>query len=309
MTDEDGWLECSTLCEPEAVESLSEAFAKWGQGVAVEQPVVSSRDGDRVELPTDQPLLVKTYLPLKDPDAHTRRVQIELAVWALGQLRQVGPLTVRTLREEDWANAWKDHFFVQRIGARTVIVPSWRADDYQPRPGDILLLLDPGMAFGTGLHPTTRLCVQQLERLVAPGQRVLDLGAGSGILAIAAARLGADEVHAVEIDAVAADVCRQNVERNGVSDRVRVRQTTLAAPDAGAPLYDLVVANITIRVLFELHPLIRQHLRPGGQAVFSGVLAERAQELTDALLADGWQHLGTLEEADWVALHVRAPDA
>ncbi len=238
---DDEWLELATTAEPEAVEAVSAVFAEYGQGVAIEQVVESSRDGDIVSLPSDVPVLIKTYLPARDPAAAERQAKIEKAVWALGKLRDVAPLQVRTLREADWANAWKEYFFVHRVGKRTVIVPSWRQAEYEPRADDVVLLLDPGMAFGTGLHPTTRLCLQAVEDCVTPGMRVLDVGAGSGILAIAAARLGASAVEAVEIDAVAANVCQQNVERNGVADVVHVT----AGPLTGAPRqqYDQLTAG------------------------------------------------------------------
>jgi ribosomal protein L11 methyltransferase len=299
------WLELETRVEPEAVESVSSVFAEYGQGVAIEQVVESSRDGDVVHMPPDAPVLIKTYLPLLDPSTNERRAKIEQAVWALGRLRAVGPLQVRTLRETDWANAWKEYFFVHRVGRRTVIVPSWREADYVPQPDDVVLLLDPGMAFGTGLHPTTRLCLQALEELLEPGMRVLDVGAGSGILSIAAARLGASHVEAVEIEPVAASVCQQNVERNEVGDVVHVRAGTLGA-DLEAQV-DLVLGNITIATLLELRPELARHLRPGGLAVLSGVLVERADELLEALRADGWQHVRTDQEQDWVALLVRRP--
>ena len=308
MTGQAGdWLELATLVEPEAVESVAEAFARWGQGVAVEHVVNSSLDGDVVDIPADAPLLVKTYLPVQDQATPERQAQIETAVWALGHLRQVGPLAVRTLREEDWANAWKDYFFIHRVGRRTVIVPSWREADYEPRPDDVVLLLDPGMAFGTGLHPTTRLCLAALEDRVPVGSRVLDLGAGSGILAIAAARLGAGTVDAVELEPVAATVCRENVERNGVQSVVRVLEGTLESrPEAAGP-YDLAVANITIRVIEAVHEELARRLAPGAPAILSGVLAERSEELRATLEAAGWSHMRTDQEGDWVALLVRAP--
>src|SRR6266481_818081 len=149
--DRDEWLELAAETEPEAVESVSAVFAEYGQGVAIEQVVESSPDGDVVRLPADAPVIVKTYLPTSDPSTPQRRAYIEKAVWALGKLRKVGPLQVRTLREADWANAWKQYFFVHRVGRRTVSVPSWRAAEYEPRADDAVLLLDPGMAFGTGL--------------------------------------------------------------------------------------------------------------------------------------------------------------
>ena len=297
---DDEWLELATTAEPEAVEAVAAVFAEHGQGVAIEQVVESSRDGDIVNLPADAPVLIKTYLPVRDPGAEQRRARIETAVWALGRLRRVAPLQARTLREADWANAWKAYFFVHRVGERTVIVPSWRQADYEPRAGDVVLLLDPGMAFGTGLHPTTRLCLRAVETCVRPGMRVLDVGSGSGILAIAAARLGASAVEAVEIDPVAAGVCQQNVERNGVADVVHVTPGTLAS--APSERFDLVLANITIATLLQLHPLLAEHLSPDGTAVLSGVLAERADELLAALLEAGWRHLRTEQEQDWVAI-------
>ena len=298
------WLELAAEVEPEAVESVATAFSEWGQGVAIEQVVQSSPDGDEVFYPPDAPLLVKTYLPLADPASHERRQQIEKAVWALGLLRRVGRLEVRRLREADWADAWKQHFFVQRVGRRTVVVPSWRQAEYTPQPGDVRLLLDPGMAFGTGLHPTTRLCLRAAEELVRPGQRVLDLGAGSGILAIAAAKLGAAHVEAVEIDPVAVGACRENVQRNAVAEVVTVIQGSLG--ERGEQ-FDLALANITIRTLLELHPLLARRLRSRATAVLSGVLEERAAELLAALEQHGWRHVRTDQEQDWVALLVEPP--
>ena len=298
------WLELETRAEAEAVEAVSAVFAEFGHGVAIEQVVESSRDGDVVHLPADAPVSIKTYLPVLDPATDERRARIEQAVWALGKLRDVGPLQVRTLRETDWANAWKEYFFVHRVGRRTVIVPSWR--DYVAQPDDVVLLLDPGMAFGTGLHPTTRLCLQAVEDMLERGMRVLDVGAGSGILSIAAARLGASHVEAVEIDPVAASVCQENVSRNDVSSIVSVRAGTIGEDPPEAP-FDLVLANITIATLLELQPLLARQLRPGGLAILSGVLVERADELLDALRAAGWRHERTDQEQDWVALLVRRP--
>ncbi len=300
---DDEWLELTTTAEPEAVESLSAVFAQHGQGVAIEQVVESSRDGDIVHYPPDAPVLIRTYLPLTDPNVEQRKADLEKAVWALGQLRRVAPLQVRRLKEADWANAWKEHFFVHRVGRRSVIVPSWREAEYTPLPDDIVLLLDPGMAFGTGLHPTTRLCLVAAEELVKPHMRVLDVGAGSGILAIAAARLGAAHVEAVEIDPVAARVCEENVARNGVAAQVHVRAGTL--DEGPGETFDLILANITIATLLDLHPRLRSHLRADGIAVLSGVLAERADELLSVLQQAGWRHVRTDQEQDWVAIFVR----
>src|ERR1700712_3435685 len=209
------WLELSVDVEPEAVESVSELLAEYGYnaGVVVDQPIITGLDGPDYIFDTSRPVTVRTYLPL-DERAEEVRQRVEQALWHFGQLRTVGPLKVRALEEEDWANAWKQHYTIQRIGARTVIVPSWL--EYAPLPDDIVLRLDPGMAFGTGLHPTTQLCLAFLEQYVKPDMPVLDLGCGSGILAIAAARLGAN-VLALDTDAIAVTATRENIAYNDVA--------------------------------------------------------------------------------------------
>ena len=295
------WLECSTLAEAEAVDAVAEVFARYGQGVAIEEPVVSSPDGEQVRIDPEQPVLVKTYLP-SDERAEERRRQLEEAVWHLGRLRRVEPLQVRRLDESDWAEAWKQHFFVHRVGERLVIVPSWR--EFEPRPDDLAIQLDPGMGFGTGLHPTTRLCLRALESRLRGGEMVLDLGTGSAILAIAAGLLGAGSVLALDVEPVAVRVAAENVERNGQADLVRVRHGSLPHPEAPAGSADLVVANISLRVLSELHPQLRAVLRPGGAALLSGVLDQDAPALIGSLQAAGWRPIEWQVEADWALLAV-----
>jgi ribosomal protein L11 methyltransferase len=276
------WLELSTRAEAEAVEAIAEVFARWGQGVAIEEPVVNTPD-DTYHPDASQPVRVATYLPL-DEQAAERQQRIEQALYWLGRLRPIAPLTTRRLAEADWETAWKQYFHVQHVGQRLVIVPSWRR--YRPRPGEVVLALDPGMAFGTGLHPTTRLCLRLLERYLQPGARVLDLGTGSGILAIAAAKLGARRVHAIDTDATAVRVAQENVARNGVDAWVTVQHgdATLLAP---AEPYDLVLANINLRVIRTLLPDLPAHLTPAGLAILSGVLHEHAPALRAAIAAAG----------------------
>lgn len=210
------WLELSVTVDQEAAESVAELLARHGYngGVVAETPFKPGDEGPEFEYDTARPVTLRTYLPLDDK-AEEVRSRIEQALWHLGQMRPVGQLKVQQLEEEDWANAWKQHYGVQRIGERTVIVPSWL--EYDAAPDEIVLYLDPGMAFGTGLHPTTQLCVQLLEEYAKPGQRALDLGTGSGILAIAAAKLGAGPILALDNDPIAVEAAAANAVRNGVA--------------------------------------------------------------------------------------------
>jgi ribosomal protein L11 methyltransferase len=297
------WLECSTLAEAEAVDAVAEVFARFGQGVAIEEPIVSAPDGEWVRIEVDKPVLVKTYIP-SDERAEERRRRLEEAIWHLGRLRHVEPLRVSTLDEQDWADAWKEHFFVHRVGERLVIVPSWR--EFAPRPEDLPIQLDPGMAFGTGLHPTTRLCLRGLEARISGGELVLDLGTGSAILAIGAGLLGAGRVLALEIEPVAIRVAGENVERNGLGGVIDVRLGTLPHPESIEGAFDLVLANISLRVLSALHPEIRRVLRPGGQALLSGVLEQDADGLLATLREAGWREVERRQDGDWALLIVEA---
>jgi ribosomal protein L11 methyltransferase len=259
-----------------------------------------------MEIDPNRPISVRTYLPVED-GAEEKRRQIEEALWHLGRMRPVGELRVRECKEEDWANAWKAFYGIQRLGKHIVIKPSWL--EYERREGDVVLDLDPGMAFGTGLHPTTRLCLTALEEQVKPGTHILDLGTGSGILAIAAAKLGgADtEVVAVDTDSVAVDATRQNVERNGLASQIRVEQGSTAAAKADAP-YRLVVANILASVIIDLSKALRDLLEPGGTLISSGIFIERGDAVIEALKRAGLPVREKKREGDWLCLiSVREP--
>ncbi len=317
------WLELSVEVDSEAVEAVAEVLARYGYngGVVVEPAWTPGGEGPEFSYDTTRPSVLRTYLPL-DGQAEETRQRIEQALWHLGQMRPIGPLQTRALQEEDWANAWKQHYTVLRVGERIVIVPSWL--DYQPAPAEVVLHLDPGMAFGTGLHPTTRLCLRLLEDYTRPGQQVLDLGTGSGILAIAAAHLGASRVLALDNDPVAVAVAAENVARNGVCDRVTVAEGSLGAgarmghwlsggtgpPEAAAPgdaapgvgRFDLIVANLIARVLMILAADLAAALAPGGVLISSGILETRTAEVEAAFASAGLRLLERHAEGEWVAL-------
>jgi ribosomal protein L11 methyltransferase len=216
-------------------------------------------------------------------------------------LRPIAELETRVVHESDWAEAWKSHFPVLRVGERIVVRPTWRR--HRRRPGVVLLALDPGMAFGTGLHPTTRLCLGLLERLDAAGRlagaRLLDVGSGSGILAIAAARLGAAEVRAVDPDPIAVEATTANARRNGVLRRVRAARGSVPT---GSPPFDVVLANLIASLLVDLAPALASELRPGGVLVASGIVLDREADVRAAFDAVGLVVGHRAAEGDWIAL-------
>ncbi len=243
-------------------------------GVSIEDPIVPLGPEEGVRLDRRRPSVVKAYLPLDD-GLGERLDRLDAALETLG-LRPA--LRTRTVREEDWADAWKEHFHVERFGERIVIRPSWRT--YEPRSGDVVIDLDPGMAFGTGQHPTTRMCLELLEREVRPGMVVLDVGTGSGILAVAAVKLGAARVLALDIEPQAVQVARENAARNGAAGAIWVELGTLDHPPNPA---DLAVANITASAVATLAPAFAAALRPGAPLIGSGIVGERLDEVRAAL--------------------------
>lgn len=300
------WLELTVEADHEAVEPVSELFARYGynQGVVIEEPFRQDPDGDNLAIDGARPVLVRTFLSARDTAPETVE-EIRQALWHLGRLRYVGDLRVETRQEEDWANAWKAHYGVHRIGRRVVVRAPWH--DYRPQDDEVVVELDPGMAFGTGLHPSTKLCVLALEEEIRPGATVLDVGTGSGVLAIGAVLLGAVRADAVDIEPVAVRSARENAARNGVADRVRVE---VGSVGPGAPFrgtYDLVLANIIARILVDLAPGIAAAVAPGGALVLSGVIESREPAVRRAFEAEGLVFARRDQIEDWVALVYRRP--
>lgn len=299
------WIEVAIRVDNEAVESVAEVFQRFAHGGVVidyqTEPGAEIAWNEPAVLADGAPVTVRGYFP-RSRDGSRHRRQLEEALWHLKAIWPMPEPTSQEVREDDWANAWKDHFFAHRVGERLVVKPSWR--EFTGGPDDLVVTLDPGMAFGTGLHPTTRLCLLALERIVRPGDRVFDVGTGSGILALAAARLGAASVLAVDLDDVAVTAARANVVANRLEARI---ETALGSTEAAPPgaTYDLVVANIIARVIVDIAADLAARVRPGGLLVASGILELRRDEVASALGGAGLEVVETLDEADWVALLCR----
>jgi len=316
------WQELTVTCAPEAVEAVSEVMNRFAPGgVAIEEPYALADDGQEAVLVPGAPVTVRAYVST-GPHGAEARAGIEEALWHVRQIGfgDVSEITTRTIAEEDWANAWKEHFHVLHLGRKTVIKPSWR--DYTSQPGEIVVELDPGMAFGTGLHPTTRGCVLALEEHLRSGDRVLDVGTGSGILALAALKLGAASARALDVSPEAVDAARQNAALNGLADRMSVELATLeGATDGGHfPLppgvavlgpeigtYEVVLANIIARVIAQIAPALVRATRPGGVLIASGIIEERRAEAEMALRRAGLIDVDAFIDGDWVTLTGRRP--
>ncbi len=293
------WLEVSLTVDGELAESVADLLARVAPGgVAVEAALIlDEADEGRAA----GPVTVRAYLA-EDQTLADRRRQIDEGLWHLSRIQPLPEPGYRTLEEQDWAEAWKAHYHPIPIGRRLLILPAW----LPAAPGERLpLIMDPGMAFGTGTHPTTQLVLAILEERLLPGQRVVDLGCGSGILSIAAARLGAAEILALDIDPLAVEVTRENLRRNGVEERVQTGVGSLidlrqAQPPVQA---DLVLANILAPVLTTmLRQGLAETVRPGGVLVLSGVLDHQAEAVLEEARAQGLVVDEVRAQADWRAL-------
>ena len=296
------WLELSVECDVEAVEAVSEILGRSAAGTAV-QPTRLIRDpADELSARDDPSAPYRVTAHIADDAAAGEMVErTERALWHLQAfgLRPVGSLRVRPVTDADWTDAWKAHYVPQRVG-RIVVVPSWV--DEPLAAGEVGITLDPGMAFGTGLHPTTRGCLLLLQDVEPMPPSVLDVGCGSGILSLAALRLGAGAAVGLDTDPLAVEATRANAERNGLADRVTVVGGSL--PAVAGPRYGLVLANLVAAVLVGLAPRLATHLEPGGVLLASGIIAPRAAEVVGAMEAAGLRVRDRRDDGEWVSLRL-----
>lgn len=304
------WSEISIHTTNEAIEPISNILHEAGaSGVVIEDPfeLIKEREdqfGEIYELnPNDYPdegVIIKAYLPVNSFLGETvEEIKESINNLILHNI-DIGKntVTISEVNEEEWSTAWKKYYHPVKISEKVTIVPTW--EEYSPVHSDELIIeLDPGMAFGTGTHPTTVMCIQALERTVVKGAKVIDVGTGSGVLSIAAALLGAEKVQALDLDAVAVNSARINVKLNKVHDRVTVAQNNLLA-GLTEPA-DVIVANILAEVILRFTDAAANLVKKGGYFITSGIILPKKQEVKDAMEKAGFEIVEVLQMEDWVA--------
>ena len=306
------WAEISVRTSHEAMDLVASILEDLGAaGVAMEDPAlvneyIHSGLWDYTDIPEQKEtavVTVKAYFPADDRlDGVRRGLAAKMAALAARGVN-TDPAAVDEARiaDEDWAESWKQYFHTEKVGRRIVIQPSW--EDYEAKAGEVVLRLDPGAAFGTGTHPTTALCLRAMEKILRPGMIVFDVGTGSGVLAIAAAKLGAGQVTAVDYDPTALQVARENIARNDLTADVAVGESDILKQVEGCA--DLITANIIADVILRLFDELETHLAAGGMLLVSGIIVQRAVDVRRGAESHGFTVVEEWEEKGWVAMLIR----
>ncbi|WLD92134.1 50S ribosomal protein L11 methyltransferase [Alkalihalobacillus sp. AL-G] len=310
------WSEISIHTTQEAVEPISNILHEAGaSGVVIEDPqdlikVWDTSMGEIYQLnPDDYPtegVIVKAYLPVTSFLGETVDEIKEAINGLLIHDIDLGHNTINIseVNEEEWATAWKKYYKPVKISERITITPTWEQYD-AVNTDEIIIELDPGMAFGTGTHPTTVMCIQALEKAIRPNVHVADVGTGSGVLSIAAAKLGARQVDAMDLDEVAVNSARLNIKLNKEQDRVSVRQNNLLDHVDGK--YDVIVANILAEIILRFDQDAFNLLKPDGKFITSGIIRGKKEEVKNSLIQSGFHIEETLIMEDWVAFIASKP--
>ena len=288
-----------------AVDLISDIFYDFGlQGVVVEDPDIDPEEEDWAEDAIGRAGChsVTAYLP-EDSQTETRCRMLEKKLSHLKERSGlISQISYKILDDEDWAHAWKAYFWPLKIGRHIVVKPTWR--EYQATPDEIVIELDPGMAFGTGTHPTTVLCVAMIEKYLKKGDDFLDVGTGSGILMIAAASLGAARVCGIDKDETAVEIAAANLKLNAIlPPRFQVKTENLV--DETKKTYDIIAANILTHVILDLIVDIKRVLNPGGIFICSGIIEKYEKQVTAALQNIGFEIIEVVSQEEWVAITSR----
>lgn len=279
------WYELSINVPFEYVEPVSYLFERYGYGLSVE-----TKPGEYA--------IMRSYLPSL---SRQRLAHIEVGIKLASSVADLGELNIRPLDDnEDWRNNWKQHFTLLRVGQNLVIKPSWI--EYESQDGDVVIDLDPGLAFGTGYHPTTNSCLEALEEMVRPGSIVLDVGTGSGILTIAAAKLGAGHITAVDIDGHAVRAAQRNFRRTGIAELVNAQSGSIPSAATKGLNYDVAVANISARGIRMVAPAIPDLLADDGVFIASGIIVDQNDEAVSAIKGAGLDINEIRQKEDWITI-------
>lgn len=306
------WIEVNVAVTHEAVEAVADIMTSVGaMGVAIEDPQLindlrNSGTWELCDIPEQENTEIVTVSAYYADDEKLQgrlaaiEEQLTLVEERIGKYR-FGNTRFRTVNEQDWANEWKQYFHVTHVGKSLVIKPSW--EEYAPADGEHVIEIDPGMAFGTGTHHTTNMCMERLEKVLPAGATVFDVGTGSGILAIAAALLGAKEVKAVDIDGVAVRVARENVADNHLSDKIDVKEGDLLHGTDGKA--DVIIANIIADIIIMLLKDIPVKLKDDGIFLASGIIEERVADIEAEAKANGLEVVNIDHRGGWVVMQMR----
>ena len=308
----ENWIEITIHTTNEASEIVESILLDYGStGVAIEDPTTLEENlhddfGTIVELsPTDYPevgVIVKGYInELNFDDETFNRFKDELE--QLGKNINIGEffkIETTTIQDSDWENSWKDYFDILNIGEKFVIVPTWR--EYENEEGKYVINIDPGMAFGTGGHETTSLCIKNLEKYVKPNDNVIDVGCGSGILSIAASYLTDGSLKAVDLDKLAVDVSRENFALNNLKNRIEVEEASLLTKETKK--YDVIVANILAHIIELMLEDAYKLLEDGGYFITSGIIKDKKDELLEKMLEQGFKLVEETSDNEWYSFVV-----
>ena len=308
----ENWIEITIHTTNEASEIVESILLDYGStGVAIEDPTTLEENlhddfGTIVELsPADYPevgVIVKGYInELNFDDETFNRFKDELE--QLGKNINIGEffkIETTTIQDSDWENSWKDYFDILNIGEKFVIVPTWR--EYENEEDKYVINIDPGMAFGTGGHETTSLCIKNLEKYVKPHDNIIDVGCGSGILSIAASYLTDGEIKAVDLDKLAVDVSHENFALNNLENRIAVEEASLLTKETKK--YNVIVANILAHIIELMLDDAYKLLEDGGYYITSGIIKDKKDELLEKMLERGFKLVEETSDNEWYSFVV-----
>lgn len=304
------WLEVTVTIEQKWQDIISQIFIEQGiQGIEivdpedfrkiVEEDIYSDFSTDDILRNLGDDIVIRAYFSADDQDSRSLRKKLNEA-FARYSVTPCPHFEIRCRDDSEWKDNWKKHYKLFQISKRVIVKPSW--EELKPPSDNVIVEIDPGMAFGTGTHETTRLCAAMLDEIIEGGEKVLDLGCGTGILGIIAAKLGAFRVTCADIDEIACKTAMENIRNNGVDSKVAVIHGSLN--DIKRERYDIIVINIITDVILSLLPLLDEYCTEETNIILSGIIQERKNEITDAVAKSGYSIKQELSDGEWIAVRI-----